>query len=302
MKPTVVILLSEKRSGSTFFERELCSSAAIQHVSYTPHTYNETHYWVMAACLLKVPKRQFSNCSVPKVYGTRAKVRKTLEKLIINNVPQFIPPENNRALVFEGWEALCDQFAQPVFFEKSPQLPHHWGAIELMLEWANNTTFDVKFIGLVRHPLAVLYSAQQLFHSKPQDRQYPWLEANHNILLMSHFVESDDFMMIRYEDIVANAGEMFEGVFRFIGLDQEPTVGASARQSSVEGWKQDAQFSVALAPAVIRLASYFGYADFECCAAESGTIRKKIKLLLNTERIVKRTLSRLYYFYNRTFR
>ena len=256
----------------------------------------------MAACLLNLPKRQFSNCSAPKSYGSQARIRKTLEKLIKNNVPQFIPPENDRALVFEGWEALCEQFAQPVFFEKSPQHPHHWGAIELMLEWANKTTFDVKFIGLVRHPLAVLYSAQQLFHSEPQDRQYPWLEANHNILLMSHFVESTHFMMIRYEDIVANAHETFGDIFKFIGLDQDDNVGASARPSSVIGWKQDAQFSLALAPSVIRLASYFGYSDFECCAAGLDTMSKKTNLLHEAKIVVKRTLSRLYYFYNRTFR
>jgi hypothetical protein len=171
-----------------------------------------------------------------------------------------------------------------------------------MLEWANKTTCAVKFIGLVRHPLAVLYSAQQLFHSKPQDRQYPWLEANQNILLMSHFVERDHFMMIRYEDIVANAHDVFGDVFRFIGIDQDPTVGISARQSSVEGWKRDPQFSVDLAPSVIRLANYYGYSDFECCATEPDRMSKKTKLLHRTENFVKRTLSRLYYFYNRTFR
>jgi len=39
MNPTVVILLSDKRSGSTMFQEELCKHPDVRHVDYTPHTY-----------------------------------------------------------------------------------------------------------------------------------------------------------------------------------------------------------------------------------------------------------------------
>lgn len=303
MKPTVVILLSDKRSGSTFLERELCSSTGIEHVAYTPHSYNETHYWVMAACLLGGPDRQFSNCRRPRVYGSHAQIRRMLEKIIQGNVPDFTSPVSDRDLVFQGWEAICSQFARPVFFEKSPQHPHHWAALELMLEWTAQTDFNVKFIGLVRHPLAVLYSAKQLFHSPPSDRQYPWLEANHHILLMQHFVGSDRFMIVRYEDVVTNALEAFEKIIAFIGLEPDPSLGQSARQGSLEGWKKDESFGVVLDPSVIRLANYFGYTAFECHSPQGGASTSKDTGMLDwLKTLIKRAQARAYYVYNRTFR
>ena len=125
MTKTVVILLSDKRSGSTLFEREICKHDGIQHVSYTPHTYNETHYWIKAACLLSKEEQDFSGGSRPDSYGPAAATRKSLIKTIQGNVPEFVVPENDEQLVFEGWDAMCRQFAQPVFFEKSPHHAHH---------------------------------------------------------------------------------------------------------------------------------------------------------------------------------
>lgn len=302
MKPTVVILLSDKRSGSTFLERELCSSSSIQHVTYTPHTFNETHYWVMAACLLRRPSRLFSNCELPKSYGGDKRVRRTLEKTILTNVPGFLPPDDDRELVFKGWEAVCTHYAKPVFFEKSPQHPHHWAALELMLEWMQSTHLDVKFIGLIRHPLAVLYSAKQLFHSTPADRQYPWLEGNHNILLMERFVGSDRLIIVKYEDLVSSPRSSFAKILRFIGLEDDPALGQSARKSSLLGWKQDPEFQVALDYSVIRLAQYFGYSDFECSGVEGSASTSSLGMFSDLGVYLEKVRSRLYYFYNRTFR
>ena len=75
MTATVVILLSDKRSGSTLFERELCKHSEIAHVRFTPHTYNETHYWVKAACMLPTAKEGFSGDSRPDSYGSAMSAR-----------------------------------------------------------------------------------------------------------------------------------------------------------------------------------------------------------------------------------
>ena len=75
---TVVFLLSDKRSGSTFLENALVAHPQIQHVDYTPHTYNETHYWLKAAQLLRMPERLFSGQRYSRSYGSIAQIRKSL--------------------------------------------------------------------------------------------------------------------------------------------------------------------------------------------------------------------------------
>ena len=59
MSRTVVILLSDKRSGSTMLQDELCKHSDIQHVAYSPPTYFETHHWLKAAVLLGMPAKTY---------------------------------------------------------------------------------------------------------------------------------------------------------------------------------------------------------------------------------------------------
>ena len=116
MKKTVVILLSDKRSGSTMFQRELCRHPAIQTVTYSPHTYLETHHWLKGAVMLNLDPSLFCGNKVYEGYGSKANARIYTEDLICRNVPDFEIPKNDRELIFQGWEALCEKFAQPVFF------------------------------------------------------------------------------------------------------------------------------------------------------------------------------------------
>ena len=116
-----VILLSDKRSGSTMFLREMRSHPDIQTVAYSPHNL-ETIYWVHSAILLKLAPETFTNGKAFMGNRPPAAARVYLIDCITNNVPAFQVPKDDRRLVFEGWEALCHRFAQPVFFEKSPQL------------------------------------------------------------------------------------------------------------------------------------------------------------------------------------
>lgn len=220
MNPTVVILLSDKRSGSTMFERELCRHPDIRHVDYTPHTYNETHHWLKSACVLNRPARLFHGGKVYPGYGSRMAARQYLIDGILGNVPDFRVPEDNEDLVFEGWEALCRAYAKPVFFEKSPQYPAHWAALDLILKWMEKTEFDVRFIGLVRNPMGVMYSANQLFFTDPETRQFGWAHIYRNILAMKEMVGREKFYMVRYEDLIASPEEVFGRVCDFIGGTQ----------------------------------------------------------------------------------
>jgi hypothetical protein len=261
MRPTIVILLSDKRSGSTMFENELCNHPDINHVMYTPHSYNETHYWLMAARLLKMPCQLFSGHGLPQSYGLRPTTRRYLIDCIRGNVPDFIIPVSDEALVFEGWDALCHKFANPVFFEKSPQHAHHWAALELMMKWAEKSEFTVRFIGLVRNPMAVMYSAYNLFSTEPEERQFGWASCYRNILTMREIIGRDSFKIVRYEDLIAHPKQTFGEVCDYLQLERCEAIGAKVHGQSLEKWRDDPYFTFQLDESVRRVAGYFGYQE-----------------------------------------
>jgi len=261
MKPMVVILLSDKRSGSTIFEDELCKHPDINHVVYTPHSYNETHYWLMAACMLGSSRQLFYGHQRYKSYGSNKQARRLLIDCICGNVLDFKILEDDQTLVFEGWEALCRQFAQPIFFEKSPQHPHHWAALDLMLKWVERTKFNVKFIGLIRNPMAVMYSALELFSTDPFERQFGWAHCYRNILAMKEMVGKERFHLVRYEDLIARPKQIFKEIFEFLELDHCDTIGEKVHGQSVSKWLDDQTFTLQLHESVVRVAMHFGYTE-----------------------------------------
>lgn len=259
---TVVILLSDKRSGSTMFHDALCAHQKVQTVEYSPHTYLETHHWLKAAVLLSVHPSLFSNGKTYKNYGSRKNARIYLESELKGNLPDYEIPKDDKQLVFEGWEALCDRFAQPVFFEKSPQHLAHWAALSLLLEWAQQTKkYMVKIIGLVRNPLAVQYSAFKLFRSLPHQRQYGWLNMHKNLLALKSLLREEQFKLIRYEDIVDDSETTLKSICDYIGIEYDSSMALKIHGNSKTKWKNDPYFSLTLDPAVIQMANKFGYAD-----------------------------------------
>jgi hypothetical protein len=261
MKPTVVILLSDKRSGSTMFENEICRHPDINHVAYTPHSYNETHYWLMSATLLKMPEQLFNGHRHPKNYGPYIATRRYIIDCIRGNVPDFVVPDSDEELVFAGWDALCLKFAGPVFFEKSPQHPHHWAALELMMKWAQKSEFTVRFIVLVRNPMAVMHSAYKLFATDPEERQFGWASCYRNLLAMREIVGRESFQMVRYEDLIAHPKLVFGEVCDYIGLDRCEAMGDKVHSGALEKWRDDLYFTLQLDESVRRLAGYFGYRE-----------------------------------------
>lgn len=261
--PTVVVLLSDKRSGSTILQDELCRHAGIRHVETSPHTYFETHHWLKAAVILNRPARLFSGGKVYEGYGSRANARAYMLELLQRNVPGYADPGDDTALVYDGWEALCRQMARPVFFEKSPQVLAHWAALDLFLDWAGRTGMTVKVIGLVRNPLAVQYSAQELFSSDPEARQLGWLDIQKNLLAVRALLPAEQFRLVRYEEMIAHPAEVFAGLCRFVGVKPDEGIGSGVHATSREKWREDARFTLQLDPAVRRIAESFGYTTDE---------------------------------------
>ncbi|MFW2439048.1 MAG: sulfotransferase family protein [Arenicellales bacterium] len=262
MKPTVVILLSDKRSGSTMFERELCKHPDINHVTYTPHSYNETHHWNKAACLLEQGSRAStdSNC---RGYGSKTGARQYLIDCIVGNIPNFTASQNDEGLVYDGWKALCQKFAKPVFFEKSPQLIHNLCALELLLKWHEKTEFNVRFIGLVRNPMAVMYSAQKLFGTDPVERQHGWADSCSNLDKFEERIGSEKFLLVKYEDLVDEPVRAFGEICSFIGVNPVGEIGKDVHSRSADAWKSAKNFTLHLDEKVAAVAKAYGYSDEE---------------------------------------
>lgn len=294
MIKAVVILLSDKRSGSTMLERELCRHPGIQHIRFTPHSYNESHFWLKSACLLSTDPKGFSGGVRPNSYGSPSAIRKSLVSTVQGNVPDFQIPTDDRELVFKGWEALCEEFAHPVFFEKSPQHPHHWAALELILEWAKMTEYTVRFIGLVRNPMAVMYSAQQLFFTEPEKRQFGWVTGNRNIQKLARLVGPEQFLWMKYENLIGNPDSGFKEICELIGVLPDSKLGQSVNADSLYKWREDSAFQFQLDPEVAIFAREFGYLDEELINPPKPQLGIGRRVFRNLRFKMKRAESLLY--------
>jgi hypothetical protein len=240
---------------------ELCKHPDIQHVAYSPHTYFETQHWLKAAVLLGMPAETFYGHCVHPDYGSKKNARTYLVDCVKRNVPDFQVPTCDRELVFQGWEALCDRFAKPVFFEKSPHHLAQWAALSLMLQWIQRTEFRVSLIGLVRNPHAVLASASKLFLTDGERRQFAWADMQRNLLAFRAMLPSESFHLVRYEDILADPGESFKQTHEFLRLPLNDRVGMGVRQGEDNKWKTDDEYSVQLHESVKQVARHFGYTE-----------------------------------------
>ena len=259
MKPIVVILLSDKRSGSTLFQEELCKHSMIQTVRYSSHTYLETHHWLKAAVLTNADPSEYSGNRIYDGYGSKQNAREYLIDTIVGNVPSFNPKQEDEDLINNGWEALCQEFANPVFFEKSPQILAEWAAIRALLGWKNKTEYKVKFIGLTRNPMSVLYSAYELFNSLPEERQYGWMRIQQNLLRLKELLSKEELLLVNYEEIISQPAKSFQVISDFIGIPHEPQLGLEVHAQSLTKWRDDPNFDMKLDPEVLEFARKFGY-------------------------------------------
>ena len=273
MKPTVVMLLSGKRSGSTMFQHELCKHPGINHVAYSPHTYFETHHWLKAALISGAPQQEYYGHKPHMGYG-KIGARQYLIDCVCGNVPEFYVPDSDRDLIFNGWESLCKQFAKPIFFEKTPHYIGHWACLNLILSWIKSTDFEVKIIGLVRNPMGVMYSAYQLFHTDPYERQFAWASSYRNLMAFKNMLAPENFHLVRYEDIISNPIHTFEAVCEFLGIEYDPVIGKDVRSDSINKWRKDPEFGFLIHENVACLANFFGYTDQEL--ENAGKIDERI--------------------------
>ena len=147
---------SSKSSGSSALQNLLAKLPQVDHISKTRHFEYETLYWTKAASVLRLPQVDMLDSEVPI---SKERARLDLINLLCDNLESYTPPSDNDELIFGGWKLLCQNYS-PVFLEKSPHHLHQWSALELINECIERIPeVDFLIVGLVRNPMAILYSA-----------------------------------------------------------------------------------------------------------------------------------------------
>lgn len=253
---TCVVILSDKSSGSSILQAELRAHPAISGLAHTPHQEGETLFWNKAAALLGRPQGRMVDSSVLPMRPADA--RRALLKLCVDNLAEFLPPEDDRSLVFEGWRALV-MAHRPVFLEKSPHHLHYSSALELLLE-AEHASPDItyRFIGLVRDPVDTLHSMWSRWRVPPDLRQHEWVRAYRNLIEVQK-ATGDKFRLVRYEALVAEPAGTLNDLWRFIGLEGHAASGSRIIGTSVGRGRADHAFAFSPSPSLIELGAVWGY-------------------------------------------
>lgn len=253
---TCVVILSDKSSGSSILQSELRAHPLINGVSRTPHQEGETLYWNKAVALLGGrQERMLDSTALPM---STAEARRAIVQLCTDNLADFPTPADDHDLVFRGWRALV-LAGRPVFLEKSPHHLHYRAALDLLLEAEQSSPdFAYRYIGLVRDPVDTLHSMWSRWRVPPDPRQKEWVRAYRN-LADFQARSSENFRLVRYEDLASKPASVLADLCRFVGVDESPLLGGKVTNDSVGAGHRDADFGFAPSPEMIELAERFGY-------------------------------------------
>jgi hypothetical protein len=249
-----IVILSSKSSGSSALQKLLTSFDHVHHVRRTRHFEFETLYWVKAASILGLPQVEMLDSEVPI---SKRKAHEDLITLLRDNLESYIPPENEEELIFEGWRLLCNGFS-PVFVEKSPHHLQQWSALELLMRCMEKLPgVDFLFVGLVRNPMATLYSAWKRWGALPEENQFQWLQAYKNLIAFKELVK-EKLVIVRYEDMASDISTLAR-VFSFIDADAKSVEKGTIHSRSLMKWREDGLFGFMPSRSLLALAQEFGY-------------------------------------------
>jgi Sulfotransferase family len=253
-----ILILSAKSSGSSALQALLCEFSNGRHVRHTRHAEYETLYWTKAASILRLPQVHLPDSEVP-IPPEPALL--DLHTLLKQNVPGIVLPADNRQLIFEGWRALCMAHA-PVYVEKSPHHLHQWSCLQLMIDASRCLPdVDFHFIGLVRNPMDVVYSAWSRWRLPPEAFQHHWRTAYENLERLQQLV-GNRLTTVRYEDF-AGARQTASLLLHRLGMDVMPGADQFIHGHSRSQWRTDPGFGFRLDDKVLGVAIRFGYAEDE---------------------------------------
>jgi hypothetical protein len=255
-------LLSVKSSGSSVIQRKIAAIRSARLVEHTQHEEMETLFFTKAASILGLPQFRMENSVVP--YSPN-KARKEMRRLLEANLPGWDQPLVTEADMFGAWTAMVRLHPEDLV-EKSPHHLYQPSVISLMERYADSAPdIDCRFVGLVRNPIATLYSSWRRFGVRPEREEKHWNRAYGTLL---DFAERrpDIVQVVRYEDLVSGAVDLAE----VLGTERDGEPEEKLHAGAVDKWRTDSSFGFRPAPETIVLAKRFGYLPAELSNPHGG--------------------------------
>ncbi|GAB3535499.1 hypothetical protein GCM10027443_24750 [Pontibacter brevis] len=249
------IILSTKSAGSSALQKFLVKDFGFQMTTHARHHENETLFWTKVASILGLPQQKMHRSKVP---FTNTKALESLKQFCEEGNLGTLTPENaTKEHLFDLYTRLVQQH-QPRFVEKSPHHLYNKSNLDLIREYISlqQKDMDFKVIGLVRHPLSVIYSGWDRWRFDCRQFEKEWYLSNKNLL---EYKEELNIELVRYEDLVAENGAFMQ---EKLGLERVSD-NFHFRSSSLYKWKTDDKFGHELRAETIALAESFGYSDFD---------------------------------------
>jgi len=202
MHKRTIILLSAKRTGSTAVFRAFQKHPEVG----IPHIDPEVNNW----------EPNFWNKAAQAIDGNADDFNWRMERML----PDYSPKHSySKADVFSLWDSIIQHYG-PIVFDKSPQYLGNNKAMDLLKEYMNRGN-DVRFVGLIRHPLDAISSQHTLWgkHNEnvgPGEREQQWLKKYSHL---EHIQQKWFFFPIfRYEDIAEAPRVYFPLIYHYCGI------------------------------------------------------------------------------------
>jgi hypothetical protein len=266
-------LLSIKSSGSSVIQRQIAEMSDARLVEHTNHEENETMFFTKAASILGLPQYSLENSVVP--YSAR-KARAEMRRLLVANLPGWNGQLNSEQDIFAAWTALVRSHPEDLV-EKSPHHLYQPSVIALMERYADATPeIDCRFIGLIRNPIATLYSSWRRFGVRPEREEVHWTRAYSNLL---DFAERrpDLVTIVRYKDLVTGETDLAS----VLGIKRRREPDEKLHSGALDKWLKDPGFGYTPSRETIAVAERYGFApdELENPNAGSWALRREPRAL-----------------------
>ncbi len=251
----LVIILSSKSSGSTALQNYLKMNFGYRTIQYTQHQEEETLYWSKVASILGLPQDKLYRSVVP--LKPEKAVRELNEFFKKNLLPDIKCDLNTTEKEFQEFFFKLIKNMGGKFIEKSPHHLYNQSNLQLLLNFkeAYKENIDIRILGLVRHPQAVIYSAWKRWKFFPEKFQNEWLGSYHNLVVWKDKLE---IFILKYENLVSGEVKLSS----ILGEEENSETNFQFRTSSLNKWKKDPSYGFSVSKEVEVLAHTFEYKNF----------------------------------------
>ena len=205
------IIFGSPRSGTT-----ICAQTLSAHPDIT--VPNETDFIVpMVFIYTRIPSPDLGKAMIADLIVNSHAFQ--------NSIGKYLQPIQVRELVTECnyhptqiLTALYDQIAAASGAQLAgDKSPNDLDFIKILVE--SESIAGIKVVHLVRDVRDMMVSLRQTGWLPDADEYFPRLWASNNLYLYTKYKhQPDDYLLIRYEDMVRKPAEVFKGICTFLGV------------------------------------------------------------------------------------